>query len=102
MNFRQHKRYLLIPLLLGMGACSNFLDVNVTPNNPTSVTPAVLLPAAQAGTAFANANELNRFSSTLVQQLAGAANNPQNYDIFQTNGPIWKISGGLSSTGVAW
>ncbi|MVM28996.1 SusD/RagB family nutrient-binding outer membrane lipoprotein [Spirosoma sp. HMF4905] len=86
MNFIQHKRYLLIPLFLGMGACSKFLDVNVTPNNPTSVTPAVLLPAAQAGTAFANANELNRFSSTLIQQLAGAANNPQNYDIFQTNG----------------
>lgn len=86
MKFIDHKSYLLIPLFLGLGACSKFLDVNVTPNNPTSVTPAVLLPAAQAGTAFANANELNRFASTLVQQLAGAANNPQNYDIFQTNG----------------
>ncbi|QDK80907.1 SusD/RagB family nutrient-binding outer membrane lipoprotein [Spirosoma sp. KCTC 42546] len=86
MKFIDYKSYLLIPLFLGLGACSQFLDVNVTPNNPTSVTPAVLLPGAQAGTAFANANELNRFASTLVQQLAGAANNPQNYDIFQTNG----------------
>jgi hypothetical protein len=86
MKLITYKRYLLIPFLLGMGACSRFLDVNVTPNNPTSVTPAVLLPGAQAGSAFANANELNRFASVLVNQLAGAGNNPATYDIFQTNG----------------
>ncbi|GAB4028681.1 SusD/RagB family nutrient-binding outer membrane lipoprotein [Spirosoma gilvum] len=86
MKFINYKRYLLIPFLLGMGACGKYLDVNVTPNNPTSVTPAVLLPGAQAGTAFANANELNRFAETLVQHLAGAGNNPATYDIFQTNG----------------
>ena len=80
------KSYLLIPFFLGLGACSKYLDVNVTPNNPTSVTPAVLLPGAQAGTAFANANELNRFTSVLTQQLAGAANSPQTYDVYQTNG----------------
>ena len=80
------KSYLLIPFFLGLGACSKFLDVNVTPNNPTSVTPAVLLPGAQAGTAFANANELNRFTSVLTQQLAGAANSPATYDVYQTNG----------------
>ncbi|GAB2555676.1 SusD/RagB family nutrient-binding outer membrane lipoprotein [Spirosoma areae] len=86
MNIIHPGRYLLIPLFLGMSACATFLDVNVTPNNPTSVTPAVLLPSAQAGTAFANANELNRFASVLVQHLAGANNSPQNYDVFQTNG----------------
>ncbi|GAB3724736.1 SusD/RagB family nutrient-binding outer membrane lipoprotein [Spirosoma lituiforme] len=69
-----------------MGACSSYLDVNVSPNNPTSVTPAVLLAGAEGGSAFANANELNRFSSVLVQQLAGAANSPANYDIYITNG----------------
>lgn len=85
MKFIVHKSYLLIPLFLGMGACSKYLDVNVTPNNPTKVTPAVLLPGAQAGTAFANANEINRFTSVITQQLAGAANSPATYDVYQTN-----------------
>ncbi|MBD2701917.1 SusD/RagB family nutrient-binding outer membrane lipoprotein [Spirosoma sp. BT702] len=81
-----YKSYVLIPLFLGLGACSKFMDVNVTPNNPTSVTPAVLLPSSQAAIAFVNANELNRFSSVVAQQLSGAGGNPQNYDIYQTNG----------------
>ena len=70
MKFIIPKSYLLIPVLLGMGACSKYLDVNVSPNNPTSVTPAVLLAGAEGGTAFANANELNRFASVIVNQLA--------------------------------
>lgn len=86
MKFILHKNYLLVLLFLSLEACSQYLDVNVTPNNPTSVTPAVLLPGAQAGTAFANASELNRFASVLIQQLAGANNSPATYDIFQTNG----------------
>ena len=86
MNLSMYRRYLLLPLFVGMGSCSKFLDINVTPNNPTAVTPAVLLPAAQAGTAFADANEINRFAETLVQHVAGAGNNPANYDVFQTNG----------------
>ena len=85
MKFILPKSYLLIPFFLGMGACSNYLDVNVSPNNPTSVTPAVLLAGAEGGSAFANANELNRFTSILVQQLAGAANSPSTYDVYQTN-----------------
>ena len=85
MKFILPKGYLLIPFFIGMGACSNYLDVNVSPNNPTSVTPAVLLAGAEGGSAFANANELNRFASVLVNQLAGAANSPATYDIFQTN-----------------
>ncbi|MBD2700998.1 SusD/RagB family nutrient-binding outer membrane lipoprotein [Spirosoma sp. BT702] len=80
------KSALLLPFLLGMGACSKFLDVNVTPNNPTAVPNTVLLPGAEFGTAFANANELNRFASTLTQQLAGAANSPQNYDVYVHSG----------------
>lgn len=86
MKFILPRKYLVIPILLGMGACTEFLDVNQTPNNPLSVPPAVLLPSAEAASAFANANELNRFSSVIVQQLAGAANGPQTYDVYQTNG----------------
>ncbi len=75
----------LIPLAF-MLSCSDFFDVNDTPNNPISVTPAVLLPSGLAGSAFANANELNRFTAVLVNYLAGAAGSPAAYDIYNTNG----------------
>ena len=77
---------ILAPILVGLGSCSKFLDVNVTPNNPTSVTPAVLLPTVQVGAAFANANELNRFASVAVQQLYGAGGTPAATDIYVTTG----------------
>lgn len=86
MNSILRKSYVLIPVLLGLGACSKYLDVNVTPNNPTAVTPAVLLPAAEVGSAFANANELNRFALVVTQQLTGVSNGPATYDVYQTNG----------------
>ena len=86
MNTIIRKAFLLLPFMVGLSGCSKFLDVNVTPNNPTAVPPSVLLPSAQYGTAFANANELNRFASTITQQLAGAANSPANYDVYTTTG----------------
>ena len=86
MNNTVKKAFLVLPFLVGLNGCSKFLDVNVTPNNPTSVPPSVLLPAAQYGTAFANANELNRFASTITQQLAGAAGSPANYDVYSITG----------------
>ncbi|MFD2935525.1 SusD/RagB family nutrient-binding outer membrane lipoprotein [Spirosoma flavum] len=86
MKFIVPKKYLFVPILLGMGACTKFLDVNQTPNNPLSVPPSVLLPAAEAASAFANGNELNRFTSVIVQQLAGANNAPSTFDVYQTNG----------------
>lgn len=86
MTNRFWKACLLATSLMGVGACSKFLDVNTTPNNPTTVTPGVLLPAAEAGSAFADANELNRFCEVVIQHLAGANNSPANYDVYQTNG----------------
>ncbi|MFC5412660.1 SusD/RagB family nutrient-binding outer membrane lipoprotein [Larkinella bovis] len=86
MKIFNYKKFLLVPLLLSMGACSNYLDVNVTPNNPTEVTPAVLLPSALAGTAFANNGELNRFASVVVNYLSGAGGSPATWDRFNTNG----------------
>lgn len=80
------KTCLALTALASLGACSNYLDVNTTPNNPVSVPPAVLLPTVITGSAFANANELNRFGEVVIQHLTGAANNPANYDIYQTNG----------------
>lgn len=86
MNNIVRKALLLMPFFVALNGCTKFLDVNVTPNNPTVVPPSVLLPAAQYGTAFANGNELNRFASTITQQMAGAANSPANYDVYVTTG----------------
>lgn len=80
------KTYYLLPLLAIASGCEKFLDVNVTPNNPTVATPAVLLSTVEVGAAFANANELNRFSSVVVQQLAGAGGTPAATDIYNTTG----------------
>lgn len=86
MKFNHKSVLLTTAALIGLGSCTNFLDVNVTPNNPTAVPPSVLLPTVEVATGFANANELNRFCSTIMQQTAGAANSPATYDIYQTNG----------------
>ncbi len=72
--------------LLAGTACTDFLDINESPNLPTSVTPDVLLPAGLAGTAFANNNELNRFGSIITSVTAGAANSPATYDIYTIDG----------------
>ena len=42
---------LLVVALLLATSCDDFLDVNVDPNNPTSVTPDLVLPVAQKYTA---------------------------------------------------
>lgn len=73
-------------LLMTATACSDFLDINETPNNPISVTPDVLLPAGLAGTAFANGNELNRFGSIITSVTAGATNTPAAFDIYNLDG----------------
>lgn len=67
-------------------SCDNFLDINDTPNNPLAVPPSTLLPAGLVGSAFANANELNRFASTIMSVTAGALGSPAAYDIYNTNG----------------
>lgn len=78
--------YIVSGLLLTATACSDFLDINESPNDPSSVTPNVLLPAALAGSAFANNNELNRFGSTVTSVTAGASNSPAAYDIYNIDG----------------
>lgn len=39
-------------LAMTVSSCSDYLDVNEDPNNPTSVTPELILPPAQHFTAF--------------------------------------------------
>ena len=51
------KRYFIITTILFafmFASCDEFLDVNVDPNNPTEVTPDLILPVAQTYTADIN------------------------------------------------
>ena len=80
-----YKVVFLLPALMLLG-CEDFLDVNQSPNNPEKVPPSVLLPTGLVGAAFANANELNRFSSTVMDYTYGAAGSPAAWDIYNTDG----------------
>lgn len=76
--------FLIIPVLFS--ACKKYLDVNRTPNNPTAVPPGILLPNTTVGIAWANANDLSRVTSLLVQHIAGIASQAVDYDQYKLEG----------------
>lgn len=69
-------------------SCSKdkFLDINVSPNSPSSVTLPVLLTSTVINTGFMATNDLGRATSLLTQQYAGIANQPATYDIYILRG----------------
>ena len=90
----------LFLLFITFASCKKFIDVNVTPNNPTAVPPNTILPTTTIGLAFANSNDLNRVTSALIQHIAGVANQTAAYDVYlldgsfdnQWNGEIYGVS----------
>lgn len=96
MNFKKITKVILVlPLLIG---CSDFLDINTSPNSPENVPLNIILPSALVGTGFANANELNRFGSTVSDYLYGATGSPANYDTYVITGADF----GNQWTGEIW
>jgi hypothetical protein len=77
---------LIIPVLFSSTACKKYLDVNQSPNNPTSVPPSTLLPTTTVGIAFANSNDLDRATSVIMQQLAGTGSQALDYDVYKLDG----------------
>ena len=73
-------------LVLALGGCKDFLDVNVNPNLPLDVPPSVLLTGVQATTGFAVGNDLGRVTGLLSQHMAGINNQPRTYDAYQLRG----------------
>ncbi|MFD2034879.1 SusD/RagB family nutrient-binding outer membrane lipoprotein [Belliella marina] len=63
-------------LLIGMlsGACSEFIDINADPNNPTDPQLALLLPATQLSI-VGNFNTINRGASNVIQHRAAGGLN---------------------------
>src|SRR3954470_8212172 len=81
------KKIIIIFLISGLfSSCKKYLDVNNTPNNPLSVPPTTLLPTTTVTIAFANANDLDRAASALVQHIAGVANQTAAYDVYNLDG----------------
>src|SRR5215472_5333020 len=78
--------YLLLLVTMGLGSCKKYLDVNTSPNQPTSVPASVLLPTTEIGIAFANSNDLDRATSAIMQQIAGVANQTLGYDVYNFTG----------------
>ncbi len=76
----------LFLLFITFASCKKYLDVNTTPNNPTAVPPATILPTTTIGLGFANSNDLNRATSALVQHIAGVANQTAAYDVYNLDG----------------
>ncbi len=68
-------------------ACDSYLDVNQNPNNPTQVTPALILANSELGFAFEMAGgDLNLIPGAFMQYYAGAANQLASYDIYDIQG----------------
>ncbi|MCS3799777.1 SusD/RagB family nutrient-binding outer membrane lipoprotein [Niastella sp. OAS944] len=80
------KLILFLIILALFASCKKYLDVNTSPNNPTSVPPGVLLPTTTIAIAFANTNDLDRVTSLLVQHIAGIASQAADYDVYKLEG----------------
>lgn len=80
------KLIMFLIILALFASCKKYLDVNNTPNNPTSVPPSVLLPTTTIGIAFANTNDLDRATSLLMQHIAGIASQAADYDVYKLEG----------------
>lgn len=74
-------------LVVGASGCEKeYLDVNKNPNQPATVTPAVLLTGIEAETGFTAGDEINRVSSLLIQHSAGVINQVASYDSYSLRG----------------
>lgn len=76
----------LFLFFIAFTSCKKFIDVNISPNNAPAVPPSTILPTTTIALAFANANDLNRAASALVQHMAGVGNQVASYDIYNLDG----------------
>jgi len=79
-------RIIILIFLVSFSSCKKYLDVNQTPNNPTSVPPSTILPNTTIALGFTVGNDLNRVTSAFSQHIAGVANQTAAYDIYNIDG----------------
>ena len=79
----------LFLFFIAFTSCKKFIDVNTSPNNAPAVPPSTILPTTTIALAFANANDLNRAASALVQHMAGVGNQVASYDIYNLDADLY-------------
>lgn len=90
--------FLGLGLMVSFTACEDYFgDINVNPNDPTDVTPEVLLPAVQVRLAFTHGGDISRFTSVLVQHAQGVTRqwaSINNYSTFVPNNfnTVWRTN----------
>jgi hypothetical protein len=86
-SFRNMKKTFKIILLaislIGISACDNYLDINITPNNPTDVPAVNMMPGVQIGTSFVVAQNVNLVLGCWMQHQAGTGTQSAPYDVYQ-------------------
>ncbi len=96
------KTIVSLSIILGLGAVTTscekyFEDAIATPNNPTEVTPALLLANIEVATFSNYGGQLARQTQMMVQQIAGTTEGSQttevmNYNITElTNENEWSV-----------
>lgn len=79
----------ILPLLIVFNGCSSFVEgYDESPNNPTEVTPPLLLTSAQIATMVTYSGQLARIATILTQQTAGTdfqLSDVANYTILEGN-----------------
>jgi len=75
------KLYFVSALVLFMSACNDFVDdYGVSPNDPSEVTPALLLSGAQAAVFATYNGQLTRTGNMMTQHLSGTDFQMVEYD----------------------
>lgn len=64
----------VVILTLGVGACDDFLDINVSPNNQVDAPIGTILTSATVAVGYQAGSDAHRFSSIIAQQFAGQGN----------------------------
>jgi len=76
-------------VIFSLSSCEDYFgDINIDPDNPTVVTPDVVLPVVQARLAYAMGGDASRYSGLLTQHIDGVGRQfvvYQNYNILPSD-----------------
>ena len=88
MNLKYAKIAIALSGVLALGSCKKAMDINYDPDRiPDSNSPiAQLLTSAQVNVGFTGGSDLFRFTTEIMQQMSGAASQPnKTYEYYRYN-----------------
>lgn len=88
--YKYFKNIALVGSLFMVTSCSDFLDINVSPNSISDAPIEQLLTGITVNVGFTGGSDINRFSSLISQQYSGqgtgATTQPQEYERYNIQG----------------